>query len=416
LIFSPENRTGDFIMVEFELTPAQHQIVSTAKEFGKEVFQPAEVELDRIPDPEDVFKSDLFWNTMAQSYEMGFHKMGVREDFGGLGLDPQTIGMVWEELARWGPGFASSLLASSVVAQIISFLASNNKELVDKYVTPFCEDQKASQVSAWGSSEPGVGSDGSNYYDPDVRHHTSAVKKEGWYLINGSKSSFVSNGGIANVYLAFACIEPSLGIKGSGALIVPGDAPGLSRGKALDKIGLRALNQAPVYFDNVEVPEHYLIFPPGENYPMLHNAIITVGNIGVGYLAVGLMRAAYEDALDYSKQRVQWARPIFQHQLIAEKLFDAFQAIESARAFLWKASWLSKTRFPGDLKTSLGAKIYATNQAVKHTAEMVQVLAGYGISREYSVEKYSRDAKLLRVMDGTNEILLLKAAAELVRD
>jgi alkylation response protein AidB-like acyl-CoA dehydrogenase len=230
-------------------------------------------------------------------------------------------------------------------------------------------------------------------------------------VINGTKSNFVSNGGIADVYLVFACVDPSLGLRGSGAFVIPGDAKGVAREKAIDKIGLRTLNQAAVFFEDVEIPEHYMIFPPGDDYPMLHNAIITVGNLGVGYLAVGLMRAAYEEALAYSKERVQWGKPIFEHQMITKKLFDIFTVIESARAFLWKASWLCKTRFPGDLKMSLAAKIYATEQAVRHTAEMVQVLGGYGISKEYPLEKYARDANLLPIMDGTNQTLLMKAAA-----
>ena len=146
---------------------------------------------------------------------------------------------------------------------------------------------------------------------------------------------------------------------------------------------------------------------------MLHNSIITVGNLAVGYLAVGLMRAAYEHALKHARERVQWGRPIFEHQHVAKKLFECHMAIEAARAYLQKGSWLSKESFPGDLKTSLGAKIFATELAVKHTAEMVQVLGGYGISKEYPVEKYARDALLLRIMDGTNETLMNKAAAHL---
>jgi acyl-CoA dehydrogenase len=125
------------------------------------------------------------------------------------------------------------------------------------------------------------------------------------------------------------------------------------------------------------------------------------------------MRAAYEEAKKYAKERVQWGKPIIEHQLIASKLFKAHMAIESARALLWKASWLSKTTFPGDLKTSLAGKIYATTEAVKHTSEMVQVLGAYGISREYQVEKCMRDTKPLQMMDGANEILMLKAAREL---
>ena len=397
-------------MVDFERTDTQRQFIRTVADFGQEVLRPAEVELDRIADPDEVFRGERFWDVLGQSFGLGFHKMGLAEDFGGLGLDPSTTGMIWEELGRYGAGFAASLLPGAAVQQLIALLAPHNKELVDRYVIPYAEDKTGRKISAWGSSEPNVGSDGSNYYDVSVRHHTTAVRKGDRYIINGTKSNFVSNGGIADVYLVFACVDPSRGLRGSGAFVVPGDAKGVAREKAIDKIGLRTLNQAAVFFDDVEIPEHYMIFPPGEDYPMLHNAIITVGNLGVGYLAVGLMRAAYEEALAYAKVRVQWGRPIAEHQLITKKLFDIFTAIEAARAFLWKASWLCKTNFPGDLKMSLAAKIHATEQAVRHTAEMVQVLGGYGISREYPVEKHARDAKLLPIMDGTNETLLLKAA------
>jgi alkylation response protein AidB-like acyl-CoA dehydrogenase len=303
------------------------------------------------------------------------------------------------------------LLPGATVSQLITFIAPQNKELVERYVIPFAEDTNGRKISAWGSSEPNVGSDGSNYHDTAIHHHTNAVPRNGGWLINGTKSNFVSNGSIADVYLCFACVDASQGIPGSGAFVIPGESAGLSRGTALDKIGLRTLNQAPVFLENVEIPAEYMIFPPGAGYPMLHNSIITVGNLGVGYLAVGLMRAAYEEALKYSRERVQWGKPIIEHQLVAKKLLDIYAAIESSRALLWKASWKSKIQFPGDLKLSLTAKINATNLAVKHTCEMVQILAGYGISKEYPLEKFSRDAKLLPIMDGTNETLMLKAAA-----
>ncbi len=397
-------------MVDFERTDTQEQMVGAAREFGKGVVAPAEIELDRIADPEELFGSERYWSVMSQCFELGFNRMALPEAFGGLGLDPQTTGMVWEELARWGPGFAASLMPGAVVPQLLSFLVPDRKDLIDEFVRPYCEDKTGRRITAWCSSEPEVGSDGSNYEDPAVHHHTTARLSGGRYTLRGAKSDFVSNGGIASAYIVFACVDRSMGIKGSAAFVVPGDAKGISRGRAIDKTGLRTLNQASVFFDDVEIPEGHLIFPHGESYPMLHNAIITVGNLAVGYLAVGLMRAAYEEALQHCKSRVQWGRPIFEHQLVAKKLFECWQAIEACRAFLYKGSWLSKRGFPGDLKTSLGAKIFATEMAVTHTAEMVQVLGGYGISREYPVEKYARDAKLLKIMDGTNEILMTKAA------
>ncbi len=398
-------------MIDFELTKTQKQILSAARDFGKEVIHPAEIELDRIADPKKVFQSDLFWDVMAKAFDLGFSKMTLPEEFGGMGLDAQTTGMVWEEIARWGPGFATTWMPGGIVPQLITFLAPDNRKLVDQFVIPFCEDNTGRHVSAWCSSEPEIGSDGKNYDDLSVHHHTTATQSDGSYIINGAKSDFPSNGSIANSYIVFACIDPSLGIKGSGTFIVPADAEGLKKGEPLDKIGLRVLDQSAVFFDNVTIPEDYLIFPCGNDYPMLHNAIITVGNLAVGYVAVGVMRAAYEYALEHSKKRVQWGKPIFEHQLIAKKLFNCYQAIESARALLWKGSWLSAKEFPGDLKTSIAAKIYATEQAVFHTTEMMDVFGAYGLSKEYPVEKYARDAKLLKIMDGTNETLLIKAAS-----
>lgn len=398
-------------MVDFEQTETQRQLIATAADFGREVLGPAEVELDKMGDPGEAAKSERFWGALAQAFSLGFHKMALPEAVGGLGLDPQTIGMVWEELARWAPGFVATLIPGGITPQLINFLTPDRKQLIEKWVTPYCEDTTARKITAWCSSEPEVGTDGSNYHDPKIRHRTNVAKTGSGFRINGAKSDFVSNGGIANAYIVFGCMNPELGIKGSGAFLVPGNAKGLTRGRSLDKIGLRTLNQAPIFFDDVEVPEDHLLFPCGELYPMLHNAIITVGNLAVGYLAVGVMRGAYEFALEHARKRVQWGQPIRSHQLIEEKLFKCFIAIETARAFLYKGSWLSKQNFPGDLKTSLAAKIYATEQAVFHTNEMVQVLGGYGISKEYPVEKFSRDAKLLRIMDGTNEILLHKAAA-----
>ncbi|MFH2006178.1 MAG: acyl-CoA dehydrogenase family protein [bacterium] len=398
-------------MIDFTPTETQEQIVKTARDFGREVLQPAENKLDRIANPDEVFESKLFWDVMGQAFDLGFHKMGMKEEYGGLELDPQTMGMVWEELGRFGPGFAASLMAGAVVPRLITFLAPMNEVLINEYVRPFCENDDPRYISAWGSSEPDIGSDGKNYSDPKVRHRTTATEKDDCYVIEGTKSNFISNGGIAKSYVVFACLEPEKGICGSGAFIVPADAQGITQGKAVDRIGLRTLNQAAVYFDDVRVPKENLLFPPGDAYPFLHNSIITVGNLGTGYLALGILRGAFEEALAYAKERVQWGKPIAEHQLVAQKLFEAHAAIESMRALLWRGSWLSATSFPGDLKTSLTAKINATNLAAHHTAEMMQVLGGYGLTRDYTIEKYTRDAPLLRVMDGTNETLMIKAAA-----
>lgn len=395
-------------MPSFNLTDTQEMMVATARDFGRAVLEPAETALDKMASPTEAFASETYKKAMAGAFQLGFHKMTLGQQVGGLGLDHATVGMVWEELARHGVGFAASLVASSVVPQLISFLAPDNKRLIDRYVLPFCEDTTGTHLTAWGSSEPAVGSDGKRYHDLSVHHRTSARRgHEGW-ILDGEKSAFVSNGGLAKSLVVFACTDKSKGLCGSGAFVVPADAPGVVRGRAEDRLGMRALNQASLSFDAVAVPDDHLIFPPSDAYPMLHHAIVTVGNLATGYLALGLMRAAYEEALAYAKTRVQGGKPIVEHQLVAKKLFDAHAAIESTRALLWKGSWHTTESFPGDLKTSITAKILATRNAIEHTTAMVQVLGGYGITRDYKLEKYLRDAMLLPIMDGTNDTLMLQ--------
>ncbi len=398
-------------MADFSLTDTQKQIVQTAQDFAREVLEPAEIALDRMASPDEAFNCELFRETMAEAFKLGFHKVTLPQEHGGLGLDPVTAGLVWEELARYGIGFAAGLMAGSVVPALVAFLAPENKPLIDQYVVPFCEDSTGTRLTAWGSSEPDIGSDGKNYDDLRIHHRTSARKGSGGYVLNGTKSNFVSNGGIADAYVVFACLEPKKGLRGSGAFVVPGDAAGVSRGSAQDRVGLRALNQAAVSLDSVTVAEDHLIFPPSDDYPFLHQSIMTVGNLGTGYLALGLMRAAFEEALAYARERVQWGKPIAEHQLVARKLFAIHAAIESTRALLWKGSWHCAQNFPGDLKTSVTAKILATTLAAKHAAEMVQVLGGYGITRDYKLEKYMRDAALLPIMDGTNDTLMLEVTS-----
>jgi alkylation response protein AidB-like acyl-CoA dehydrogenase len=397
-------------MIDFSPTKEQLEIQALAKKFAREVIRPAEIALDKMADPDAVFSSELFRDTLRRAYELGFHKMGIKEEFGGLGLDPLTTALVWEELAYGGIGIAATLLAAPVVPLFLSILAAGRKDLIEQYVRPYCEDTKAERITAWGSSEGNIGSDGSNYHDPKVRHETKAVKQGNEWIIDGAKSSFVSNGGIADCFLLFANVDPTRGIPGSGIFLVP-LGKGVTRGKAMDKIGMRVLNQADISFDNVRVPADYMLTPPGDMYPLMHNAIKTVGNIGVGYLAVGIMRAAFDEALAHAKERVQFGKPIVQHQAVGFRLFEAFQAIEAARGLLWKASWTLANKPLGDLKLSAAARVFATNMAMKHTVEMVQVLGGYGISKEYTIEKYMRDAKLLQIMDATNEIMTMKGAA-----
>ena len=265
-------------MINFELDPEQKEIIELAKNFAIKVLGPAETELDKITDPKDVFQNEMFKNAMQSAYELGFHKMNLPEACGGLGLNSITIGHVWEEIAYHAPGFAATLMSAGTVPSVVLFLSAHNKKLVEQFVVPYCLDKTGTQVTAWGSSEPNVGSDGCNYYDTNIRHHTTATKTPNGFKLSGTKSDFISNGGIANNYLIFACVTPELGIRGSGTFLVPRNTPGVSTGRTLDKIGLRTLNQSAMFMQDVEIPEEFMIFPPGDGFVMLHNAIHTLPN------------------------------------------------------------------------------------------------------------------------------------------
>ncbi len=400
-------------MISFELTKEQLEMQEMAHNFAKNEIRPVETELDKLANADEVFKSESFWKVLRKAYELGFHRMSIPEEMGGLGLDPIIMYLVLEELAWGGAGLASDILVAPVAAMFTAMFAGGNEELVEKYVRPFCEDKEAKHIGAWAITEPEHGSDCGFSDDPKIHFETTAKLDGDEYVINGAKSAFVSNGGIADLLLLMACVDPSQGMLGTGVFLVPGDLPGISRGKPLDKLGLRVLNQAEIFFDNVRIPQEYMLWPPGEGYQMLLETIVTFGNTSVGVLGLGVARAAYEEALSYAKERIQGGKPLIEHQAIALRLFDAYMSIEAARALLWKAAWYNTTHMPGDLRLTAAARVFATDMAMRVTVEMVQVLGGYGISKEYSLEKFLRDAKPLQIMDGTNDMMSLGASTRL---
>jgi len=399
--------------MDLKLTDEQQHMVNLAHDFADNVIRPAELELDKISDPEIAFASDTYKNVMKKAYEIGFQKMIIAEAYGGLGLDMFTMDLVVGELAWGGAGLASAILVAPVAQEFAALFTMGDKKIINKFVRPLCEDKTGEISSAWAIAEPDCGSDCCLLDDPDLHFKTSAVKKGDEYIINGTKAAWVSNGRLAKLYMAMINMEPEKGMLGTGIFLIPADLPGVSTGKALDKLGLRALNQAEVFFDEVLVPKEYLIVPPSPVYKNMVESIGTMGNTGVGLLAVGVMQAAYDKALAYSKERIQGKVPIFEHQIIQMKLMEAFYTIDAARSYLHNVGWWNANSFPGDIRRAAGARSFACNSAIKITSEMIQVLGGYGISKEYEIEKYYRDAKLLQIMDGTVEMLCILAAERL---
>jgi len=398
-------------MVDFALPEEVEKIRDMTREFARQEVRPAGIELDRIPEPEQAYTSETMRRVLARAYEIGFHKMGLPKEAGGLGAPPFTSIVVEEELAVGDAGIASHLLVAPMIAGM-SAVGRGRHPFYGEYLDAFVNDTKGEHSGAWAITEPHHGSDLFQFGQPQIHLEASAVKDGDDFVINGQKSAFVSNGWMADAFLLMANHDPSQGMEGTVTFAMPGDLTGITRGKPLDKLGLRALNQAEVFFDDVRVAADFAVLPPGPAYKMMIERIVTGGNTAVGTIAVGVARAAYEEALRYAKDRIQGGKAIFEHQTIKLMLFNAFRQIEAARALLWKSSWLISSGKP-HLPTAMAARTVASDMAVQVTADMVQVFGGYGISKEHPVEKFYRDAKLLQIMDGTNEVVSLRAAEEL---
>jgi alkylation response protein AidB-like acyl-CoA dehydrogenase len=397
-------------MVDFALPEEVEKIRDMTREFARKELRPAAAEIDQIQDPEAAYTSDAMKRVLSRAYEIGFHKMTLGGDIGGLGAPAMTSIIVQEELAVGDAGIASHLLVAPMIAGSAA-AAKDRHPFYAEYLDAFVNDTKGEHGGAWAITEPQHGSDLFQFGQPSIHMEATAVRDGDDYIVNGQKSAFVSNGWMADAFLLMVNLDGD-GMENTATFAIPGDLPGMSRGKPLDKLGLRTLNQGEVFFDDVRIPREFLVMPGGPAYKMLIERIVTGGNTAVGTLALGVARAAYEEGLAYAKERVQGDKVIFDHQVIKMKLFNAFRQIEAARCLLWKSSWMMSTGKP-HLPTAMAARTFASDMAMQVTADMVQVFGGYGISKENSVEKFYRDAKLLQIMDGTNEVVSLKAAEEL---
>jgi len=231
-------------------------------------------------------------------------------------------------------------------------------------------------------------------------------------VLNGSKR-FITNGGVASLYVVFATLNPELKHKGICAFIVPADTPGLSYGKKEDKMGQRASATREVIFDNVRVPVANRLGEEGQGF-FIAMQTLDRARAGVAALSLGVAQAAFEAAAEYAKQRQQFGQPIANFQAVQFMLADMAIKIETARMMVWKAAWLTDQGRPNSYESSI-AKCYASDIAMQVTTDAVQIFGGYGYIKEYPVEKYMRDAKLMQIYEGTNQIQRLVIARNLLR-
>jgi alkylation response protein AidB-like acyl-CoA dehydrogenase len=359
------------------------------RQFSVEVARPASIELDRL-DPEDVIASgSRFWEVMRQMYELGYHSRGFPQELGGTPAMSPIEAHIFSEEMGWAS--ADFSIAIGVAAFPFRYAAmSGNAELIERYVRPFLEDREARYVGCWAITEPMHGSDslnvgdersGSSDFGLDLR---AKLDGDEW-VISGQKSAWVSNGTIATHALAFLSVEPERGMAGGGVAFIPLDEPGVTKGKPLDKLGQRALNQGEIFFDDVRIPRDYMLVMP-DAYEAALEAILAGANAGMSSTFTGVARAAFDEALAYAKQRVQGGKAIVEHQLVQKKLFEMFTKVEAARQ-LSRAVGARAAAGAGGIQYSIAAKVYCTQVAFEVASDAIQLHGGYGLSKEFVIEK-----------------------------
>jgi len=398
--------------IEVSLTDEERAVRDTARRFAAETLRPVGAALDRLADPAAVAAPESpLWSVFDRYRELG---LAVLDDVAGDGVRSlleraRLRFLVCEELGWGDAGLAISLGVSGFHRFFAAM--TGRPALLERFCRPDGRD-----VGCWAITEPDHGSDQLVVADGErdvrgMRPNCTARRDGDAWIIDGQKAAWVSNGTIATVAALFCTIDPSQGLRGGGVALVPLDLPGVSRGKPLDKLGQRALNQGEIFFDGVRIPADYLVVGP-DAYSAIVEAVLTIANASMGAVFVGCARAALEHALAYAKERVQGGAPIFAHQSVKARLFRMFTQVEAARALAWRAMLYNASN-PPLLQYSIASKVLATSTAFEVASAAVQIFGGNGLSREYPVEKLLRDARASMIEDGCNEVLSLVGAARL---
>ncbi len=397
----------DYFDLDLSLSEDDKALKKAARTFAQDVMRPVAKKLDLLSAEEVIAPESPLWSYLRQAYELGYHKVLLPEYYGGLGLNPLQINLVFEEMG-WG-SFGLALLTTVVCFPFYCACMTNNEELIETFVRPFCECTDGSIRGSWAITEPDHGSDvtavGEEYFaSSKMRGNVQAVLEGNEWIISGQKSAWVSGGTIATHAMLHLQIDPSQGFAGNGICVLPLDRKGVSRGKPLEKLGQRDLNQGEIYFDEVRVPKDWMIAEP-EYYVPLLDIILASANLCMSAWSVGLARAAFEESLAYTKQRVQGGKALHEHYSMKQRLFHLFSRVETGRAISRAAMNLNLNLSPPHVEYSLVAKTQCTEMAFQNAHDAIQIFGGNGLTREYIVEKLFRDARATLIEDGNNETL-----------
>jgi len=404
--------------IDLNLTDSQKHLRDMVRRFGAEVMRPAGIKLDKLADPAEVIaKKSVLWDVFKQFRALGLHSTGFSKAMGGMAedMDPMSGILMLEEMGYWDAGLAISLGVAGMPFTFCQYLpVPELQDLARQYV----QDKDCKLVGCWGITEPDHGADWSLGGDnPKCGPSLRGVKKGNEYILNGQKSAWVSNGTIATHSLLHIGLDPSRGMQGQGIAICPLDLPGITRGKPLNKIGQRPLNQGEIFFDDVHLPEKYMIMTPRPaSEARQGSGLFSGGGVPMGSMAVmfgGLARAALDEAIKYAQQRIQGGIPIIEHKNIKLKLFEMFMMTESARSLSRRLQLYNMTSGAASMLHTMAGKWMSTEVAFKVASEAIQIYGGQGLSKDNLIEKIFRDARAAMIEDGTNEALALSVVDNL---
>ncbi len=380
--------------MNFDLTSDQKMLQDQVRKFAETELVPTAPEIDKT--------GDFPTKNIKKMAQLGLLGIIVPEKYGGSGFDFLSLAIAVEEISR-------ACASTGVIVAVNNSLASypilqfGNEEQKTKYLPLLSNGEK---LGAFGITEPNAGS--------DVAAIEATARLEGdHYILNGTKR-FITNGGAAGIFVVFAYTNKELKHKGISAFIVDRDTPGFSLGKHEDLMGIRATANCELIFEDCKIPKENLLGKEGEGFKICLNTI-DVSRIDIGAQAVGISQAALDEAVKYSKQRKAFGQPICDFEMIQAMLAEMACQIQAARLLVYYAASSKDKGLPRFSKESAMSKLFSAEAAVDVTRKAVQIFGGYGYSKDYPVERFYRDAKILELYEGTSQIQKIVIARDLVK-
>jgi acyl-CoA dehydrogenase len=378
-------------MISFELSPEQTELQRTARKFAQEVMEPVAQEYDEA----HRFPKDI----LAQAFELGLLNMTIPEAYGGLGLSTVDQVILGEEMSAGCVGMTTSIIANDLA--LLPILIGGSDEQKKKFVEPFSEKLR---FTSFALTEPNAGS--------DVAGMSTTIVDDGdAYIINGSKM-WITNGSYAEQFTLFGKTDPKARHKGITCVIVPGDAPGITRGQPERKMGQNASDTIGLTFEDVRVPKANLIGEEGHGFKIAMKTLDASRPLTASF-ALGVSRRAMEHAMAYAQERKAFGQPIANFQGIQFMIAEMAAKIHAARLCTYQSAWMVDQGLRSSV-VSAYAKLLAADFAMEVTTNAVQIFGGYGYSREYPVEKLMRDAKLIQIYEGTSQIQRIVIARDIM--